>query len=109
MPQTRTTPVTAVNTLPDHGYAGGAREALTRLWESRTKYLVGAICVALCIVMLTPLVISVLASLKTDRGGGRLAADLLPHILSLDSYQQALELPGRAAGLPRSTAPARRC
>ena len=57
--------MTAVNTLPDHGYAGVAREALTRLWESRTKYLLGAICVGLCIVMLTPLVISVLESLKT--------------------------------------------
>ena len=36
-----------------------------RLWAKRTKYLVGAVCIAICIVMLLPLVMSVLASLKT--------------------------------------------
>ena len=97
MPQTSETPVTAVNTLPDHGYAGGAREALTRLWESRTKYLLGAICMALCIVMLTPLVISILESLKTTEEAAALPPTYFPHILSLDSYRR---LWNYQAGLP---------
>ena len=89
--------MTAVNTLPDHGYAGGAREALTRLWESRTKYLLGAICVALCIVMLTPLVVSVLESLKTTEEAAALPPTYYPHILSLDSYRRLWNF---QAGLP---------
>jgi multiple sugar transport system permease protein len=91
------TPVTAVNTLPDHGYAGGAREALTRLWESRTKYLLGAICVGLCIVMLTPLVISILESLKTTEEAAALPPTYYPHILSLDGYRRLWNF---QAGLP---------
>ena len=89
--------MTAVNTLPDHGYAGVAREALTRLWESRTKYLLGAICVGLCIVMLTPLVISILESLKTTEEAAALPPTYYPHILSLDGYQRLWNF---QAGLP---------
>jgi multiple sugar transport system permease protein len=90
------TPVKAVNTLPDQGYAG-AREALTHLWESRTKYLLGAICVGLCIVMLTPLVISILESLKTTEEAAALPPTYYPHILSLDSYRRLWSF---QAGLP---------
>ena len=89
--------MTAVNTLPDHGYAGGARETLTRLWESRMKYLLGAICVGLCIVMLTPLVISILESLKTTEEAAALPPTYYPHILSLDGYQRLWNF---QAGLP---------
>ena len=37
--------------------AHGPRGLLSRLWDGRTKYLVGAICLALCTIMLTPLVL----------------------------------------------------
>lgn len=89
--------MTAVNTLPDQEYAGGAREALARLWESRTKYLLGAICMGLCIVMLTPLVISILESLKTTEEAAALPPTYYPHILSFDSYQRLWNF---QAGLP---------
>jgi multiple sugar transport system permease protein len=89
--------VTAVNTLPGHAYAGGAREAFARLWESRTKYLLGAICVALCMVMLTPLVISVLQSLKTTEEAAALPPLYYPHVLSLDGYRRLWNF---QAGLP---------
>ena len=89
--------MTAVNTLPNHAYAGGAREAFTRLWESRTKYLLGAICMGLCIVMLTPLVISILESLKTTEEAAALPPTYYPHILSLDGYRRLWNF---QAGLP---------
>jgi multiple sugar transport system permease protein len=53
------------------GYVGAAmrrtraRSIPARLWAGRTKYLTGAVCIALCTVMLLPLVLTVLASLKS--------------------------------------------
>jgi multiple sugar transport system permease protein len=53
------------------GYLGAtigrtrARSIRARVWAGRTKYLTGAICIALCTVMLLPLVLTVLASLKS--------------------------------------------
>ena len=42
----------------------------------RRGYLLGAVCIAICTVMLLPLLCSVLRLGEADRRGGRLAADL---------------------------------
>ena len=56
--------------------------------EGRTKYLVGAVCLALCAIMLAPLVISVLASLKTTEEAAAIPPTYFTHELSLDGYQR---------------------
>ena len=53
----------------------------------RPAYLLGAVCVAICAVMLAPLVMSVLASLKPAAEAAATPPTYLPHGLSLDSYQ----------------------
>lgn len=61
-------------------------------WErfraGRTKYLVGAICIAICIVMLLPLVMSVLASVKTTEEAASVPPIYAPQSLSFDSYER---------------------
>ena len=59
--------------------------------------LAGAICLAICTVMLLPLVASVLASLKTTMEAAAVPPTYFPHVLSLDSYQR---LWSYQAGLP---------
>ncbi|MET8153321.1 carbohydrate ABC transporter permease [Actinoplanes sp. NPDC049668] len=54
----------------------------------RRGYLVGAVCVALCTVMLMPLLASVLASVKPTEEAAATPPTYLPHALSLDSYQR---------------------
>jgi multiple sugar transport system permease protein len=61
---------------------------LGRAWGGRTKYLVGAICVALCVIMLAPLVLTVLASLKTTMEQAAVPPTYFTHELSLDSYSK---------------------
>jgi multiple sugar transport system permease protein len=73
------------------------RAIVGRTWESRTKYLAGAICIALCVIMLAPLVLSVMASLKTTVEAAAIPPTYFPHELSLDSYQK---LWGYQDGLP---------
>ena len=51
-------------------------------------YLVGALCLAICTVMLLPLVVSVLASLKPTAEAAASPPTFLPHALSLDSYER---------------------
>jgi multiple sugar transport system permease protein len=53
--------------------------------------------VALCIVMLTPLVISILQSLKTTEEAAALPPLYYPHVLSLDGYRRLWNF---QAGLP---------
>ena len=75
-----------------------ARAALRRTRSGgRTKYLVGAICIALCTVMLLPLVASVLASLKTTVEAAAVPPTYFPHALSFDSYERLWNF---QAGLP---------
>jgi multiple sugar transport system permease protein len=70
---------------------------LTDLIRGRRKYLVAAICVALCTIMLLPLVASVLASLKSTQEAAAVPPTYFPHSLSLDSYER---LWNYQAGLP---------
>ena len=72
----------------------GLRE---RLVHGRQKYLVAAICVAICTIMLLPLVASVLASLKSTAEAAAVPPTYFPHSLSLDSYER---LWNYQAGLP---------
>lgn len=58
------------------------------IWGGRTKYLVAAVCVAICAVMLAPLVLSISASLKTTQEAAAIPPSYLTHQLSLDSYQR---------------------
>lgn len=77
--------------------AQGARGLLSRLWSGRTKYLVGAICLALCTVMLTPLALSILASLKSTSEAAALPPTYIPSAITLDSYERLWTY---QAGLP---------
>ncbi|WP_084646515.1 carbohydrate ABC transporter permease [Devosia insulae] len=70
---------------------------LARLWRSRTKYLVGAACLFICVVMLAPLLASVLASVKSTAEAAAVPPTYVPQSWSLDSY---LKLWVYQAGLP---------
>jgi multiple sugar transport system permease protein len=59
-----------------------------RLRAGRARYLLGAACVAISTVMLLPLVVSVLASVKPTAEAAASPPTYLPHALSLDSYQR---------------------
>ena len=52
----------------------------------RAKYLIGAVCIAISTVMLLPLVVSVLASLKPTEEAAASPPTYVPHGLSFDSY-----------------------
>jgi multiple sugar transport system permease protein len=75
-------------------------EALRPLASSgrrRTGSIIGAICIALCAIMLAPFVLSVSASLKTTEEASAIPPTYLTHQLSLESYQR---LWAYQAGLP---------
>jgi len=57
-------------------------------WSRRSRYLVGAICLTVCTIMLSPLLFSVLASLKTTEEAAAAPPTYLPHALSLDGYRR---------------------
>ena len=54
----------------------------------RSRYLLGAVCITICTVMLLPLVMSVLASVKPTAEAAASPPTYLPHALSLDSYER---------------------
>ena len=62
----------------------GGRRART----GRARYLIGAVCVALCTVMLLPLVASVLASVKPTAEAAATPPTYWPDAFSLDSYDR---------------------
>ena len=64
---------------------------------TRAKYLVGALCIALCAIMLLPLLASVLASLKSTQEAAAVPPTYFPHGLSFDSYRRLWHY---QAGLP---------
>jgi multiple sugar transport system permease protein len=69
----------------------------TRVWGGRGKYLVGAICVAVSMIMLLPIVLSMLASVKTTAEAAAVPPTYIPSVLSLDGYQRLWTY---QAGLP---------
>jgi multiple sugar transport system permease protein len=54
----------------------------------RARYLIGALCIAICTVALMPLVLSVLASVKPTAEAAATPPTYVPHGLSLDSYER---------------------
>lgn len=74
-----------------------ARRLPGRALEDRNRYITGAVCVAICTVMVMPVVLSVLASLKTTAEAAAVPPTYVPRELSLDSY---IRLWDYQAGLP---------
>ena len=76
----------ALATLRSRAAGVRLRAAVVRARTGRTGYLIGAVCVTICTVMLLPLVMSVLASLKPTVEAAASPPTYLPHEVSLDSY-----------------------
>jgi len=74
-----------------------AARAWSRVWAGRNRYLVGAICLIICVFALMPIVFSMLASVKTTAEAAAVPPTYIPHELSLESYQR---LWSYQAGLP---------
>lgn len=73
--------------LADMEAVYGARTSLVaRLWESRTKYLVGAVCLLIALIMVLPLVASVTASIKSTTEAAAVPPTYFPMSFSFDSY-----------------------
>ena len=68
-----------------------------RAFEGRNRYLVGAVCLAICAVMVTPVILSVAASLKTTAEAAAQPPTYFPSEISLDSYTRLWDY---QAGLP---------
>jgi multiple sugar transport system permease protein len=64
------------------------RTGRRRFRDGRSKYLVGAICIVVSLVMVTPIVLSAAASLKTTGEAAQVPPTYLPSELSLDNYQK---------------------
>jgi multiple sugar transport system permease protein len=75
-----------------------ARRLSGRAFEGRNRFLTGAICIAICTVMVLPLVLSILASLKTTAEAAAVPPTYVPSELSFDSY---IRLWDYQAGLPQ--------
>jgi multiple sugar transport system permease protein len=73
------------------------RSLRSRAWSGRNKYLVGALCLAICAVMVAPVVFSILASVKTTAEAAAQPPTYFPGELSLDSYSRLWTY---QAGLP---------
>ncbi len=78
--------VNAEYTLQVRPAASAIRSLAARLWAGRTKYVVGAALVALSVVMLAPLVLTVMASLKSTVEQAAIPPTYFAHGFSLDSY-----------------------
>ncbi|MET0566506.1 MAG: carbohydrate ABC transporter permease [Acidimicrobiia bacterium] len=76
----------------------GAAERGGRFWSGRTRYLLGAVSIVMCVVMLTPIVLSVAASLKTTEEAATVPPTYFPSDLSQDNYQKLWDY---GSGLPR--------
>jgi multiple sugar transport system permease protein len=74
-----------------------SRALLARLWDGRTKYLLGAVCLALSTIMLMPIVLTILASFKSTAEAAASPPVYLPTAITLDSYER---LWNYQAGLP---------
>ena len=63
------------------------------------RYLVGAVCVAICTFMVLPIVASVLASVKPTAEAAETPPTYFPHGFSLERLPTTVGVPGRAADL----------
>ena len=85
----------------DRAAVADARSGAGSRWLARrddgVRYLLGAICLAICAIMLAPLVVSISASLKTTQEAAAIPPTYFTHQLSLDSYHR---LWSYQAGLP---------
>jgi multiple sugar transport system permease protein len=68
-----------------------------QLWSGRRRYLTSAVCIAVCTVMLLPLLASVLASVKPTAEAAQTPPTYVPHGFSLDAYRRLWEY---QSGLP---------
>jgi len=73
------------------------RRLWSAVWAGRSRYLVGATCLLLCTVVLLPLVVSVLASVKPPTEAAAVPPTYVPHGVSFDNYERLWEF---QAGLP---------
>ena len=80
--------LTAEDVLQGLPEASAVRSIVARTWERRIGYLVGAVCIAICAIMLTPLVLSVMASLKNPVEAAAIPPTYFVHELGLDSYRK---------------------
>jgi multiple sugar transport system permease protein len=76
----------------------GPPERGGRFWSGRTRYLLGAVSIVMCLVMLTPIVLSVAASLKTTEEAAAVPPTYFPSELSQDNYEKLWDY---GSGLPR--------
>ncbi len=65
--------------------------------SGRLKYLLGAVCLTICVIMLLPLLMSVLASVKPTEDAAAVPPTYLPTTLSFESYERLWNF---QAGLP---------
>jgi multiple sugar transport system permease protein len=77
-----------LRTAPARPAPAVARRRIAVRWPGRSRYLVAALCLLICTIMLSPLVFSVLASLKTTQEAAALPPTYVPHELSLDGYRR---------------------
>ncbi|MEO6711830.1 MAG: carbohydrate ABC transporter permease [Mycobacteriales bacterium] len=66
--------------------------------KGRSKYLIGALCIVLCTLILLPIVLSILASVKTTEEAAAVPPIYLPGGLSMDGYSRLWDY---QLGLPR--------
>jgi multiple sugar transport system permease protein len=87
-----------MSALADMETVYGARTSmLARLWENRTKYLVGVVLILIAMVMLLPLAATITASFKTTAEAASVPPTLIPQSFSFESYAK---LWAYQAGLP---------
>ena len=76
----------------------GAAARGGRFWSGRTRYLLGAVSIVICLVMVTPIVLSFAASLKTTEEAAAVPPTYFPSELSQDNYERLWDY---GSGLPR--------
>jgi multiple sugar transport system permease protein len=74
-----------------------ARRLPGRAFAGRNRYLTGAVCVAICAVMIVPLALTILASFKSTAEAALTPPTYFPTALSFDSYARLWDY---QAGLP---------
>ena len=75
----------------------GAADRGGGFWSGRTRYLLGAMSIVICLMMITPIVLSVAASLKTTQEAAAVPPTYFPSELSQDNYEK---LWNYGSGLP---------